>query len=74
MNEAARLSRLLFDAREAVEMYADVVEGRAWLESAAVLRRLVADIDAYRVERGWSPHGFGGETDPFDVMASDSDE
>lgn len=26
-------------------------------------RRLRDEIDEYRAERGWSPHGFGGEVD-----------
>lgn len=60
MTEAAKLSRLLFDAREQIEMWADVVE-RGTGQPADHLRRLVAEIDAYRAEHGWSPHGFGGE-------------
>ena len=58
--EAARLSKMLFDAREQIEMWSDVVERRSGQESKHT-RRLVAEIDAYRAERGWSPHGFGGE-------------
>lgn len=61
-SEAARLSKLLFDARESVEMFADVVEARTGRRDE-FNRRLVVDIDAYRAERGWSPNGFGGETD-----------
>lgn len=60
MSEAARLSRLLFMARESVEMWADTVErmsGRPDNHN----RSLLAEIDNYRSERGWSPHGFGGE-------------
>lgn len=60
MSENARLSKLLFDAREAAEMYADMVQRQAGRDSA-FLRKLVADIDAYRGEQGWSPDGFGGE-------------
>jgi hypothetical protein len=52
----------MFEAREQVEMWADVVEARSG-RPAEYPRRLVAAIDAYRAERGWSPHGFGGETD-----------
>jgi hypothetical protein len=59
--EAARLSRLLFEAREQIDMWADVVESRTG-QSAEYVRRVVAEIDAYRAEHGWSPHGFGGET------------
>lgn len=58
--EAARLSRILFDAREQIEMWSDVVERRSGQESTHT-RQLVAEIDDYRAERGWSPHGFGGE-------------
>lgn len=60
-----RLSKLLFEAREATEMFADVVEARTHAE-ADWLRRLVTEIDTYRAERGWSPHGFGGETPEVD--------
>jgi hypothetical protein len=63
VSNAARLSRLLFIAREDIEMYADVVEARMGPGTGSRLRRDVAEIDAYRAERGWSPHGFGGETD-----------
>lgn len=58
--EVQQLSRLLFEAREQIEMWADVVE-RQTGRSADYPRRLVAEIDAYRAERGWSPHGFGDE-------------
>lgn len=64
----ARLSRLLFEAREAVEMYADVVAALREQSGKAdrgrrveYLDRLRDEIDAYRAERGWSPHGYGGE-------------
>lgn len=59
----AELSRLLFEAREHVEMYADVVEARTG-RRADHTRALVAEIDQYRAERGWSPDGFGGEAAP----------
>jgi hypothetical protein len=62
MNDAERLSRLLFDAYEAVSMYADVVEARSGRRDEH-LDRLRADITQYRLERGWSPTGFGGESD-----------
>lgn len=59
--EARReLSRLLFEARESCEMWADVVEKRVGPDTYT--RGLVERIDAYRAARGWSPHGFGGET------------
>lgn len=70
-NQTARLSRLLWESREAAEMLADVVEHRAAaagltanLRLDDVLRRLITDIDEYRAEQGWSPDGFGGEADP----------
>ena len=59
ITEAARLSRLLFDAREIIEMYRDVVAERRAPDPQ--LTRVRDEIDAYRAERGWSPHGFGGE-------------
>lgn len=58
--EAARLSRLLFDARELVEMYGDVVEARTGRPDQ-YSRRVRDEIDTYRAEHGWSPDGFGGE-------------
>lgn len=60
VTEAARLSRMLWESREAAEMYADVVRARMGSDPAH-LRGLVARIDAYRAERGWDPDGFGGE-------------
>lgn len=62
LTNAARLSRLLFDAREQIDMWADVVEARS-RRPATDARKVVAEIDAYRAEHGWSPHGFGGEVD-----------
>jgi hypothetical protein len=54
----AELSKLLFECREQVEMWAEVVAARLGREDDYV-RGLVARIDAYRSGRGWSPHGFG---------------
>jgi hypothetical protein len=59
-SEAARLSKMLFAAREEIAMWADVVEARSD-QDATHTRAVLAEIDAYRAERGWSPHGFGGE-------------
>lgn len=59
--DAAALSRLLFDAREAVEMLADIISQRSSTAENS-FRRLVAEIDTYRTSRGWSPDGFGGES------------
>jgi hypothetical protein len=58
--ENARLSRLLFHAREEIDMWADAVERRSG-RTAAAQRRLIREIDQFRADRGWSPHGFGGE-------------
>lgn len=60
-DEARRLSRLLFEARENCEMFADVVERQSGRTDPSV-RRVVAEIDAYRAEQGWSAAGFGGES------------
>lgn len=61
---AARLSRLLFLARESIEMWADTVESRVHRVDRHN-RRLVAEIDQFRREQGWGPRdgfvGFGGE-------------
>lgn len=62
MNEAQRLSRMLFHARESIEMFADVVEVRTGRPDT-FNRNLRDEIDAYREEHGWSPNGFGGEED-----------
>ena len=66
MNESARLSKMLWDARESLEMWADVVEhvaaNNTGMRMDTHLRRLIKDLDEYRAERGWSPNGFGGET------------
>ena len=59
---AANLSRLLFMAREELDMWADVVEARTG-QPATSTRRLIADIDQMRAAEGWSPHGFGSEDD-----------
>jgi hypothetical protein len=56
----AQLSRLLFEARERSEMFADVIEAQTG-QSDEWGRRLVKEIDDYRASRGWSPHGYGGE-------------
>lgn len=60
---SAELSRLLFEARESIDMWADVVESRAG-EPATYERSLVNRIDAYRARQGWNPDGFGGESVP----------
>ena len=59
MNDA-ELSKLLFEAREVLEMFADIVEADTRKE-AEHARGIVRRIDVYRAERGWSSDGFGGE-------------
>ena len=59
--DAKLLSRLLFESRERVEMARDMIEHRTG-STDDWARRLIGEIDAYRERRGWSPHGFGGET------------
>jgi hypothetical protein len=58
--EAVELSRLLFEAREEIAMWADVVERRT-VRRDPQLVRLLADLDRYRARCGWDPDGFGGE-------------
>ena len=60
-DDAAELSRLLFEAREQIDMWADVVEARVG-KPANYTRSLVERIDLYRAARGWNPDGFGGES------------
>lgn len=58
-----KLSRLLFEARESVEMLAEIVESRIPGQDIHN-RRIIAEIDDFRVARGWNPDGFGGEHGP----------
>jgi hypothetical protein len=61
MSDAQRLSRLLFEARELIDMMGDIVEARSGRPDTWS-RRVRDEIDTYRAEQGWSPHGFGDET------------
>lgn len=63
----AELSKLLFEAREQISMWADVVEKRA--RRSPYLDSLRDRIDQFRMDRGWSPHGFGGEGDRGDRLS-----
>ena len=56
----ARLSRLLWEAREPVDMLLNITE-EVTGEIDQGLVRTRDEIDSYRTERGWNPHGFGGE-------------
>jgi hypothetical protein len=58
--DPVELSKLLFEARESLSMWADVVESRAGKPDDST-RGLIARIDHYRAERGWDPDGFGNE-------------
>src|SRR5215217_4365004 len=60
--DAQQLSRLLFHARESIDMFGDIVETRTGKQDN-FSRTLRDEIDLYREERGWSPNGFGGEGD-----------
>lgn len=60
LTEAARLSKMLYEAREQIDMWADVVEIKTHREATAA-RRLVREIDTYRAEHGWNRYGYGGE-------------
>lgn len=62
-NNAQRLSRILWDAREYIDMTIQTIE-RASGTIDYNSRRLRDEIDAYRSEKGWSPNGFGGEVMP----------
>lgn len=57
---ATRLSKMLFSAREGIEMLADIIEKRTGRPDSAH-RRLVTEIDEFRAEQGWSLDGYGGE-------------
>jgi hypothetical protein len=56
----AQLSRILWESRESLEMWADVVEARSGRPNGYT-RGLIAEIDAYRAQHGWSRSGYGGE-------------
>lgn len=59
-SEAARLSKLLFEARELIDMLGVIVESKAGIPDRWSAR-VRDEIDAYLAERGWGSHGFGGE-------------
>lgn len=61
MSEASDMSRMLFGAREFLDMLLDIVEIRMGRRDEA-LAALIEEIDGYRARRGWSADGFGGET------------
>jgi GntR family transcriptional regulator len=52
------VSRLLFEARELVEMFADVIKGGTGKDDVWC-RRIVTEIDLFRARQGWSPDGYG---------------
>ena len=59
-DEARLLSRILFEARERVDMAILTVENITGQRDEWG-HRLRDEIDTYRGERGWSPDGYGGE-------------
>lgn len=61
MNDNEALDKLLWEARESIEMWADTVEARTGRPDQ-FNRALVARIDAYRAEHGWPADGFGRVT------------
>jgi hypothetical protein len=54
-----RLSKLLFEARELLSMYADHLDANH--VPSTWPREVISGLDEYRVSRGWDPHGFGRE-------------
>ena len=56
-----RLSKLLFEARELLSMYADHLDANR--VASTWPREVVDGLDAYRTSRGWDPNGFGRETE-----------
>lgn len=60
MTTDAELSRLLYEAREQIDMWGDVVFARTG-QTPEYVNGVRDRIDAYRAERGWPHNGFGGE-------------
>lgn len=59
-DEARQLSRLLFESRELIDMFGDVVEKQSG-KTDTWSRRVRDEIDTFRESRGWSAHGYGNE-------------
>lgn len=55
-----QLSKMLFEARELIDMFGDAVEARAG-KADTWARRVRDEIDAFRRSFGWNDDGFGGE-------------
>lgn len=70
MTEAEDHSKLLWDARESLNMFADMVEGSTG-RIADRERDLIRQIDEFRTANGWNPNGFGGEGTPLNKMQRD---
>jgi hypothetical protein len=62
MMQRGELSRLLFEARDIIDMFGDMVERQSG-QSDPWSRRVRDEIDTYRAEQGWSPDGFDIEKD-----------
>ncbi len=60
-HDAQQLSRMLFDARELIEMFGEAMSSRG-ITYSEWLDRVVKEIDDFRAAQGWSPNGFGGES------------
>lgn len=56
--DAAWLSRVLFEARELLCMYRDMVE-RASDQTDTWSRRVIAEIEEFRRQQVWPTHGYG---------------
>ncbi len=66
MTSAAHVSKFLFEAREEIEMWADVVESQTG-KPARHTRQILATLDNFRVDQGWNKDSFGGEEGPVHV-------
>jgi hypothetical protein len=60
--QRGELSRLLFEARDIIDMFGDMVERQSG-QSDPWSRRVRDEIDAYRAEQGWPSDGFDIEKD-----------
>lgn len=56
----AEVSKLMFEAKESLEMWNDVVNAKMGRDDPYT-KGLIDRIVEYRKTQGWSPNGFGGE-------------
>ena len=59
-DDAEKLSKMLFEAREYLCMYQETVQTMIHRRDPD-LHNLIRSIEDYRMDRGWSPDGYGGE-------------